>query len=424
VGGGRVALSIPDPSTPATCPGVRTRHRNTPRWCRASGGRGPRPGVTQPRRAAGEGSPRTQRAAPSPPHPGVRPRPVTERPVMVRARSRGSRHPATTGRGNPGITAGRPPRGTQSPAIAGGASQASRHLAGRASRVRRRAVTARPPRRPTAPAATAAPPRQARCPATPGPPRRARQPLAGDGERARARAGVAIRQPPRADRTIPGGIQVAEAIRVVDANRATGGTIRDTGAAQGADGKRLTAGETMRAGRPGAGPRTAGQIMCSQRPAPGEAAAPPHLVRSQAAHVTFTPTAATGLAPVVTGLRPARSPIVAGGGAVTLPGAKPSAGRRPAGRRPAGRRPAGRWKAAWPGELALGRGASSPAAATSWTGTTMPSWTATPQVVAGGADCSAGAAARPIQNLITMTPGAATQGAGRPARPPRPGPSG
>ena len=101
----------------------------------------------------------------------------------------------------------------------------SRHLAGPAARVRRRAVSDVPVHRATGPAATHAPP-QAKCPVTPGPLRRARQPPVRDGERTPARAGGVTRRLPHADRTMPGAI-TAGAMRA-DASRARGGAGRST----------------------------------------------------------------------------------------------------------------------------------------------------------------------------------------------------
>ena len=162
---------------------------------------------------------------------------------------------------------------------------------------------------------------------------------------------------------------------------------------------------------------TTGRIMCRQHLARGGAGGPRHLVRSLAGRVTFTPTAVPGLAGAMRDLRPARPltrrPIGAGGAAVILPGVT----------RPARCRPARPRKAAWPGELALRRGASTSAAPTSWTRgrTMMPAGTATPEAAAGGAVCSAGAAAKPIQNLITTTQEPGPAGAGPLARLPRRG---
>ena len=166
------------------------------------------------------------------------------------------------------------------------------------------------------------------------------------------------------------------------------------------------------------GPMTTGRIMCRQHLARGGAGGPRHLVRSLAGRVTFMPTAVPGLAGVMRDLRPARPltrrPTGAGGAAVILPGVT----------RPARCRPARPRKAAWPGELALRRGASTSAAPTSWTRarTMMPAGTATPEAAAGGAVCSAGAAAKPIQNLITTTQEPGPAGAGPLARLPRRGP--
>lgn len=166
------------------------------------------------------------------------------------------------------------------------------------------------------------------------------------------------------------------------------------------------------------GAMTTGRIMCRQHLARGGAGGPRHLVRSLAGRVTFMPTAVPGLAAVMRDLRPARPltrrPIGAGGAAVILPGVT----------RPARCRPARPRKAAWPGELALRRGASTSAAPTSWTRarTMMPDGTATPEAAAGGAACSAGAAAKPIQNLITTTQEPGSAGAGPLARRPRRGP--
>jgi hypothetical protein len=255
VGGERAAPPIPDPSTPVTCPSVRTHRRRTPRWCRAGAG-GRRPGIrgqsrtTRLRPAPEADSRETRRPAAEGPRRRLRPR-----SVMVPARRRGSRHQV---------------------------------MAGRRSR--------------------------------------------------------------RADRTIPGRM-------------------------------------------------TAGWIMCSQHLAPGGAGGPQPPARSPAGRVIFMPTAVPG---VVSGLRPTRRPIVAGGTAVTLPDAK----------RPGSRHLDGLRKAAWPGRPLLRRRAGSSAAPISWTGgrMTTPARTITPEAVAGGVVCSAGAAVRPIQNLIT-TPGAVTHGA-------------
>jgi hypothetical protein len=174
----------------------------------------------------------------------------------------------------------------------------------------------------------------------------------------------------------------------------------------------------MRAGRPGADWMTAGRMTAGRTtgrpyPATGGAAGPPRPAWSPAARVTFTPIAVLSLAGVGRGLRRTRRPIAAGGATVPLPGAQRRARRRPVTWR----------KATWPGEPAHWPAASSPAAATSWTGTrTMTTnATATPGAAAGGVACSAGADAKPIQNPIT-TPGAGIQGAHPPGRPARPGP--
>ena len=65
-------------------------------------------------------------------------------------------------------------------------------------------------------------PPPAKCPVTPGPPHRAEQSLVREGKRTPARAGGVSRRPPRAGRTIPGGMR-ADAMRVADASRAPRG---------------------------------------------------------------------------------------------------------------------------------------------------------------------------------------------------------
>ena len=247
MGGGRVAPSIPDPSPPVTCPGVRTHRRSTPRWCRASAG-GPPPEIRRPPRTTGArpaagADPRKMRR-PATDGPRLR---VSPRLVMAPAHRRGSRLPVLAGRRHPPITGVGGHPGRHPAATAGRVHPGSRHLAGPAARVRRRAGTDRPVRRATAPAATHAPPPQATRPVTRGPLRRARPHPVRDGERTPARAGGVTRRPRRADRTIVGRMR-ADVMRVADASPA---------------------------------PRRVGGLR--------------HPVRSPAARVTFTLTAVPGL---------------------------------------------------------------------------------------------------------------------------------
>ena len=190
---------------------------------------------------------------------------VSPRLDMVPARQRGSTRPVMAGRRHPRIMGGRGRPESRPAATTGQAHPESRHLAGPAARVRRRAVSDVPVHRATGPAATHAP-SQAKCPVTPGPLRRARQPLVRDGERTPARAGGVTRRLPHADRTMPGAI-TAGAMRA-DASRARGG-----------------------------------------------AGGPQYPVRSPAGRVILMPTVIPG---VGQGLRPTRHPIVAGDAGVNL----------------------------------------------------------------------------------------------------------
>ena len=143
MGGGRVAPPIPNLGTPVTCPGVRTHRRSTPRR-RPVGAGGPPPGIgrppraTRPRPATGAGLQEMRRPATD------GPRPQGSLPlVTIPARRRGSRHPVMTGP-HPRITGGAAHPVRRPEATTARVHPDSRHLAGPAVRMRRRAVMAGP----------------------------------------------------------------------------------------------------------------------------------------------------------------------------------------------------------------------------------------------------------------------------------------
>ncbi len=163
--------------------------------------------------------------------------------------------------------------------------------------------------------------------------RRARRdsPWSGTGHRPRRRAGAVTRRPPRADRMSPGG-GPADGTPPAAASRPRAAGSRTCPGPGGEGGKSQAAGGTMRAARPGAGWMTARRIMPSRAPASGRGrrAAAPREEPGGPRDFYADRGPRSGPRP-----GPTRGPSVAGGTALTLPGAKPG-GRRPAGLRKAG----------------------------------------------------------------------------------------
>ena len=235
-----------------------------------------------------------------------------------------------------------------------------------------------------------------------------RRPAAAGGRLGRTRTPAATGTSPGEDATSPAGILAG--------TWPADGTTRSRGAAG-----------NSRDPNPGGGGMTAVPAISGQRPALTGAGAPASPRTSRPGHVTSIPIRAGGLA---AGPRPlhlhAWGAIARRARRVHRTKRRATGGDTVGGIRPR-TRPAGSCKATWSRELPAGRrpGASSLAAATSWSRgqMTAPGRTATPTTVApkaaaAAAACSAGADVTPTRNPIS------SRGPGTPGRPPQPPRSG